>query len=829
MPSATLESWFLGARRHAWLALVCVLAALAASNCAAAAQSGRQDYDLPDPNPILARIQGTDGIDTAARRYAASLVLFDVTRVLAGTFSLADSPPKLARSNQLYLKAQADYQTPIEKQYRNTACQRPDCPLTRFYETAWKLELDRSFQEQVLATVPSAARAKYFAIKDQKAAQIRRDAEEARARAAVEERAQAEAEAAAAKVAAQKERMGPLAKTLIWIGVGFVALVVLVVILIFFFGANDKDEGPPLSTVYGSAAFGGVRATLDPPDAYRHGVFLGKVVPSGMRLPIMAPGPPVFTAPPAHTLIVAPSRTGKGTRVIIPTLLRYAGSALIIDPKGENAAVTARARQISLGQAVHIINPWIVLNAEFAARGFAEADTINPLDILDRNDPNVVNVAMALAAAICPTVDERQRYWSGNAASLIGAICLWLTDQPGEEKTLTRLRHILTLSRREFNEKFLPAMTASRAFDSAIAELLRPFEGLDDKPYSEILATATEATRFLSDPQIKRATATSTVSFNDLVAGRATVYLVIPVENVKTHATWLRLVITAALQTFKQRNARAQRGRCLFLIDEFPALGPVAEIPQDIATIAGFGVDMALVVQNLGQVRANYGDASAETILGNCAWKWFCNVGDLATAKHVAESLGKATVRTRTKTKTTSAAVAGAPNQTERESESDAFGETGRFLLTPEEIMTLGSDRAVVLRQNGAPLLLRPVDYWMLTTAFMSLQKNFPGLYWEPPLQYDRNPYSAAEDETQENTTGQSRSRQQTGGGAGRGSPRMNRETALDVLGLAPDATPDQIRKAFKRLMAKVHPDKEGGSNHLAKLLNEARDVLLPN
>ncbi|MGQ0619371.1 MAG: type IV secretory system conjugative DNA transfer family protein [Panacagrimonas sp.] len=155
--------------------------------------------------------------------------------------------------------------------------------------------------------------------------------------------------------------------------------------------------------------------------------------------------------------------------------------------------------------------------------------------------------------------------------------------------------------------------------------------------YANIMSTLNEATKFLSDPQVKRATEQSSFSMEELVFNRTTVYLVIPPERMSTQSTWLRLVMTAALQAFKKHRDSPRRGRCLFLIDEFPALGCIEEMPTNLAAMSGYGIDFALVVQDLHQLHATYGK-SAGTILSNTAYKWFCNVGDLyAPTRHSRE------------------------------------------------------------------------------------------------------------------------------------------------------------------------------------------------
>jgi len=499
--------------------------------------------------------------------------------------------------------------------------------------------------------------------------------------------------------------------------------------------APEKKKLP--SDIHGTAHYAPLQVDVFDKACLANGLFLGKSSEPGQeRAALDAPGAPVCAAPEHHTLIVARTRTGKGTRVIVPTLLRYGGAALVIDPKGENAAVTAAARQARLGQTIHILNPWNELADTFARRGFTRA-TYNPLDILDRDDPNVVAVAQALAGAICPTPhDGKDRFWYGSAANILTAVFLWLTDHvgSGESKTLARAREIISLSRREFTEKYLTMMAVSKGFDGAIREMAAPLIDLADETYSGVMANLSESSRFLSDPQIKTATATSSFTMEDLVAGNTTVYVVIPPDRIDTQKTWLRVVIAAATHSVKRpKTVRRSGKRCLFLIDEFPALGRVEDLPRDIATISGFGVDFALIVQGLDQLKDHYGEARG-TILGNCAYKWFCNVNDLDSAKYLSESLGKRTVETVSESDSFSAGSA-------EMGKNITHSETGRSLLNPDEILNLGKDVAIAIQPNGHPHYLRPIDYWKLGDAFGSLKNTHPSLYWNPPLEYDENPY----------------------------------------------------------------------------------------
>lgn len=507
-------------------------------------------------------------------------------------------------------------------------------------------------------------------------------------------------------------------------------------LLVWFSGSKEEPvpEKPITSTTYGSAEWQMPYTEVFNPVTTAKGVMFGKSSHPTFRYK-GGIGAPVVSKPEVHTLIVARTRAGKGTRVIIPTLLRYDSSMLIIDPKGENAAITARTRRDHLFQTVHIVNPWGELEAHYKKLGFTRA-TYNPLDAINRHDPNAVAVAQSLAATICPITDPKERFWQGSAANVLAAVFLWITDSPTEEKTLARARHIVTRSRADF-KKILVQMIASEAFNGAISEMVSPYIDLADDTYSGIMSGLVENTKFISDLQIKTSTASSSFSMQGFRDKRITVYIVIPHDRIETHSTWLRLIIASAMQALKARNRNPAppKHRCMFMIDEFGSIGHIPDLPRDIALMSGYGLDFTLIVQGLDQLEHHYNKAKG-TILNNCGYKWFCYVGDLETAKYLSESLGKATV----KTKSTSFS-SGTSGERETSGENTSYGETGRELLTPSEILTLGRDKAILLSPDSPPSFLEPVDYWRLAEEFEHLSDNYPLLYSIPELTFDRNPY----------------------------------------------------------------------------------------
>ena len=526
--------------------------------------------------------------------------------------------------------------------------------------------------------------------------------------------------------------------------------ILIVLFLLWRWSERDAKRKPPspmivLSDNFGTAAYAHPTTMLEADKnlpAVWTGVFFGKSsAPEMVNVPMAQHiGAPIVSRRENHTLIVARTRAGKGTRIILPTLLKgiSTGSVICVDPKGENAAITARERSNFCH--VHVINPWGELGNTFTNLGFPPA-TYNPLDILDRKDPNAVAVAQSLSVAICPSEGKgKDSYWSDMPARLLAGILLWIADQPGETKTLARAREIVSLSRAELKSKFLVKMLASTAFGGAIKEAAGAFIDMAPETYSGVMSNLVRFTGFLSDPQIKAATAKSSFSMTDLtgyeVDRPTTVYLVIPPDRIATQKTWLRLMIAAGMHTYKRKPA-GEGLRCMFLIDEFASIGKIQEMPTDIATMAGYGVDFTLVIQGIDQLKHNYGDASA-AIISNCAYKWFCNIEDLESAKYLSETLGKKTVQTISKGSQIGSNWSPGGGGT---SEGDSInkGETFRYLLNPDEVLNLGRDVAILLAPNSLPHYLRPVDYWNLQTAFAMYQPACPTLYW--PLHYDPNPY----------------------------------------------------------------------------------------
>lgn len=696
----------------------------------------RTDYLRPYPDPVRVRTdlaeraEGANDAEIAGRQSGRLLMLYNSLKALQGDYNSFDEdrwPADVAQRGRIYRLHFYDLRDRIEptlgtcSRWPFISCRRRDYHEARgdfqhdlgpAVETA-NLYFPAAFHERFVdSTGFGGSRAEYAQAQEERRAQ-REQFEDARWRSSPERS--------------------------IFIGLTVGAILLGGIGLLLWLGSRGKGEKErPTTGNYGTAQWAPVGKD-PPPLAAFTGLFLGKHgfvdhPDEGETVKL----PPVFTSPEAHTLIMAPTRTGKGTRIIQPSLLAYQGSMIVIDPKGENAAVTATQRALICEDRVHILNPWRVLHSELLERGFTDA-RFNPLDVIAVGDPDAVGIAHTMAESICArSGDARNAYWEGSATAILTGVFLWLAHkaggQGGEKKTLARARQIITLPQEQLVKEFFIPMAGCDAFGGAIAENIGPFIAGESKDMPAILRTLAEATRFISDERLKEATATSDFDIRRMPFELMTIYLVIPPDRMKVQGTWLRLMLAAVAHAFRTASPRPQT-RGMMLIDELPALGRIPELTTDLATMSGYGLDYTLIVQDMGQLEGIYGEAGAQTILANCTWKWFCRVRDHKTAKYLSDTLGQRTIATTTTSQGSSASG---------ETSGTTFGEMGRSLLTPDEVMNLHRSKAIVLPPEGRAILVRPVDHWEFPREFQLFAEGSMRAFFMPPPLTDPNPYYQA-------------------------------------------------------------------------------------
>jgi type IV secretion system protein VirD4 len=330
-----------------------------------------------------------------------------------------------------------------------------------------------------------------------------------------------------------------------------------------------------------------------------------------------------------HVATVAGARGGKTTTILIPNLLRYPGSVIVLDPKGELARATAAHRR-AMGQHVHVLDPF----GETGIRTSAH----NPFTELGHGRREHVAADAAQLADALIIGNPRDPHWTDSAKNLVRGIVLHLLAQ-ADAANLRKLRRLLNATPAELDRLFT-AMANSSAFEGVVANIGASLLGKREAGGRElqgILSTAQEQTAPLDD--IVHMTDRSDLQLSDLRRGRMTIYLVLPGMRIGTHYRWLRLVIQQALGAVERAPVPRGDQPVLFMLEEFPALGHMRSIEMAAGLMAGFGVKLWSVCQDLTQLQTHY-PKSWETFLGNAGVIQTFGNADVTTTEHLSKMLG---------------------------------------------------------------------------------------------------------------------------------------------------------------------------------------------
>jgi type IV secretion system protein VirD4 len=460
--------------------------------------------------------------------------------------------------------------------------------------------------------------------------------------------------------------------------------------LLVGFGRWRQRHDGLTSTVHGSAQFASVReirATLARPQ----GLIVGRERRRGGSL--------LGYDGPAHLITLAPTRSGKGVGAIIPNLLTADRSIFCVDPKGENARAAARARR-RFGP-VHVLDPFEITCAPTAS--------FNPLSRLAPDSPDLAEDAAVLAEALVhdPPGQVGEVHWNEEAKALIASLILYIVcHKPAHERTLAAVREALSSSPQDFRA-LLGAMQHSPHGNGLIRRAANRHLGKSDREAAGVLSSAQRHTHFLDSARINRAMAASDFQFADLKIARVTVFLVLPPERLDTYARWLRLLVAQAIHELA-RIPNRPGASVLFLLDEFAALGRLEAVERAFGLMAGYGLQLWPILQDMHQLWGAYGER-AGTFLSNAGLVQIFNVADLETATWVSRSLGATTIAY----ETSGSSISQSPNQLfSTHASSTSTHLSRRDLLTPDEVMRLDGSLEILLRPGQPPALAQKVRYY---------------------------------------------------------------------------------------------------------------------
>lgn len=437
-------------------------------------------------------------------------------------------------------------------------------------------------------------------------------------------------------------------------------------------------------------------------------------------------GEPVGYADDRHILLVSGTRAGKGTSTIVNNLCLWPGSVVVVDPKGENATVTAARRGPGseycegMGQAVHVLDPFGAATVSDELRS-----CFNPLDALDPDDPGTIDEAGRLADAIVVVnKDAREPFWDESARTLIkGLILHVLTSGQFEgRRNLLTVRELLSRGDHEgvevlrgledFDDELPSARTLlwegvarNMAFDGVVAGIGETYlsMALDDKRlFESVMQVAHRNTEFLDSPGMRRVLASSDFSIRDLKNDPkgVSVYLSLPQRYMGEHYRWLRMMISLILTEMEAAGGRPATGhRVLMCLDEFAGLRKMEIMENSVAQIAGFGVTMFFVVQSLEQLEKVYGKGW-QTFVGCSATKIFFAIDDKFSRDYISSLIGERQIMP--EVRTIGSSKSQSRSQTAGTTSSRSDGESVSSSQGRSESITDGTNASTTRGENAS-------------------------------------------------------------------------------------------------------------------------------
>ncbi len=425
------------------------------------------------------------------------------------------------------------------------------------------------------------------------------------------------------------------------------------------------------------------------------GIILGRL---GRRC-LMLPGQ-------QGVLLAAPPRAGKGVGVVIPNLLNWPGSVIVIDIKRENWTLTAGFRQRS-GQACFLFDP------------FAEDHRTarwNPFHYVSSDPHRRVNDLQRIAEMLYPDPPNVDPFWTASARSLFLGIALYLFETPSMPKTIGEvLRQGMASDDEGFGAHWKRIVEGRGKGKYPLSDqcVRALYDVIDLAPVtaSSIRKTFTSRLDLWANPILDAATAGNDFDLRQLRREPMSIYVGVNPDDLHRLRPVLSLFFQQALGL--QTRALPEHDptlklQVLMMLDEVAALGRIPILAEAISYLPGFNVRVVLVIHTPAQMREVYGVNAAETMSKSLAARIAFAAKDFADAREISDELGMTTVPAHT----VSRPAFGWAEGRGRRSPSVSVSEQRRALLLPQEVQALGARQALIFHEGVPPIRCQKIRYF---------------------------------------------------------------------------------------------------------------------
>jgi type IV secretion system protein VirD4 len=438
---------------------------------------------------------------------------------------------------------------------------------------------------------------------------------------------------------------------------------------------------------------------------------------------------PIIRLPNAvHLAVFGPSGSGKGVSLIIPYLQFCGESCVVIDPKGENAAITAAFRRDVLGHKTVFIDPHHQITAT--------PDTLNCLDFVNKDSPHAADECRDIAKAlIVRNGNEMQPHFDDMAEMVVTAVISMVVVYGNATEGTRSLQTVSDiLSHPEKFKQAINVMVESTEWGGLLARLGAQLLNLIDKEKASTLTTSLRHLRFLNTPAVMASTRSSSFDPADLLSGKLTVYLILPPTHMQAAAGLLRVWITTLMRAVVNSGLQ-QKHLTNVILDEAASLGHLEILDDAVNVYRGYGIRLLFFYQSLGQLQTCFPNGAHQTLLSN-ATQIFMAVNDVGlpggagTADYISARLGEKTIVVNSGGSSSgqSSQWSNGGNQSSRgggtsSNDNSNWQPQARKLLQPSEVVAL-NPRVAITFTPGVP----PILTWLPRYYEKSQQNIRPGL-----------------------------------------------------------------------------------------------------
>lgn len=386
-----------------------------------------------------------------------------------------------------------------------------------------------------------------------------------------------------------------------------------------------------------------------------------------------------------HCIVEAPTRSGKGVGIVIPNLLSWQASVVVLDVKRENWDATAGFRQ-KFGQAVYLFNP---TDPEGRTARY------NPLGYIDRTDPDQVVIELQKIATMLFVPPERgEPFWTDSARTAFVGVGAYLAvaDLPFTIGSIYRL--MTTGDTRGYFRKVLDdrALDLSQGCRNALAD----FTSGADNTFAGIVQTVTSKLSLWLNPRVDAATEESDFDLRELRTKPMSIYLGVSPDELDRVAPLYNLLFQQLIDLNVRDLPDSETPlQVLVILDEFARIGRAQVIASAFSYVAGYGIRLLPVIQSRSQLRAVYGEHVANEIVANCGVEVAFTPKELRVANELSERLGYVGQESVTKSLTINGILA---------NRSKSMSDQRRALLLPQELMQFPEGELLLLRGGIPPI-----------------------------------------------------------------------------------------------------------------------------